>query len=125
MSRTKAQDAYHAQLREFGCAVCRFLKNEQCGPVEIHHRNFNDWHGAKRLGEDFVVPFCRWHHQGDFLFFGWGDDEMANAYGPTFKTAKPFREFTARMLPGYGRGTEAWQAWVDEQIGRVPKGEMA
>lgn len=123
---TKAQQAYHDTLREFGCVICRFLKNDQAGPTEIHHRNFNDWHGGKRLGHDFVVALCRHHHQGDWLHFGWGDDEMDAAYGPSFKRAKPFREFTEQMLPDYsGRGTERWQHWQDEQIGREPMGDVA
>ena len=30
-----------------------------------------------------------------------------------------FRVWTADVLPGYGRGTEAWQRWQEEQMGEA------
>jgi hypothetical protein len=114
---TKAQQAYHEAARELGCVICRFRRTNQAGHTELHHRNFNDWHGGKRVGQDAVVALCRWHHQGDWLHFGWGDDEMAAEYGPSFKTGKSFREWTEEALPDLpGRGTERWQALQDQYL---------
>ena len=119
---TKAEQAYQDRARSFDCVVCRFrmahgmqsANDGQCGATHIHHRNFNDWHGAKRLGQHAVVALCAWHHDGVPLW-GWGDDEMREIYGPSFKYANDFREWTYNVLPGMGRGTEAWQRYYDKE----------
>jgi len=122
----RAQLAYHHKAIEQGCIVCRFRiangmqaeKWGQGGHTELHHRNFNDWHGGKRLGQDFVVALCRYHHQGDWRpeFPPLTGDEMREVYGPSFKHAADFRVWTDDVLPGYGRGTEAWQRYQDELL---------
>ena len=120
---TKAEKSYQDSARELGCVVCLFRiangmqrdSDGQGGATHIHHRNFNDWHGAKRLGQHAVVALCGWHHDGVPLW-GWGDDEMRETYGPSFKFAADFREWTNDVLPGYGRGTEAWQRYQNELL---------
>lgn len=114
---TKAEQSLQDAMREFGCAVCRFRRVPQVGSTEIHHRNLDDKHGQKQLGQHAVVALCQYHHRG-LPLWGWSDDEMREEYGPSFALhARDFRTWTADVLPGYGRGTEAWQRWQQEQMG--------
>ena len=114
---TKAEQAYQDKAREAGCVVCRFIGKPQVGATEIHHRNLDDKHGQKQLGQHAVVALCQWHHRG-VPFWGWGDDEMREEYGPSFAaTPRDFRNWTDDVLPGMGRGTEAWQRYYDEGEG--------
>lgn len=116
---TKAEQSLQDAMREFGCAVCRFRRVPQVGATEIHHRNLDDKHGQKQLGQHAVVALCQYHHRG-LPLWGWSDDEMREEYGPSFALhARDFRAWTADVLPGYGRGTEAWQRWQEEQIGEA------
>lgn len=116
---TKAEREYQDRARALGCVVCRFrIANGmqaagQAGGTEIHHRNIGDYHGQKQIGQHAVVALCEWHHDGDWVHFGWSDDEMREVYGPSFKHAADFREWTYDVLPGMGRGTEAWQRYQD------------
>ena len=124
---TKAQQAYHDAARELGCVICVFLQRTgrlsptwgQCGATHLHHRNFNDWHGGKRIGQDAVVALGSWHHDGR-LEIEWppmGSADMTEVYGPSFKSADTFRKWTEEMLPQFsGRGTERWQAYQDELL---------
>ena len=60
-----------------------------------------------------------YHHLGELLP-GWTESQMREEYGPSFALhARDFRVWTADVLPGYGRGTEAWQRWQEEQMGDV------
>lgn len=120
---TREQQAYQDAARELGCVVCRYrmAKGMQrvgdfCGWTQIHHRNLGDYHGQKQLGQDAVVALGAWHHDG-VLPFGVSSNEMRERYGPSFKHAADFREWTYDALPGYGRGTEAWQKYQDELLG--------
>src|SRR5688500_15873213 len=113
---TKAQQSYQDAARDLGCVVCLFRKQRQPNETHIHHRNVGDYHGQKQLGQDAVVAMCAWHHDG-WLIEGYSTDAMREAFGPSFKHAADFREWTYDALPGYGRGTEAWQVYQDELLG--------
>jgi len=111
---TREQKSYHDAAAALGCVVCAYRKCSQPNRTTIHHRNLDDKHGQKQLGQDFVVSMCQWHHQG-VPILGWKDDEMREEYGPSFQLhARDFREWTFDALPQYpGRGTERWQAYQD------------
>ena len=115
---TREQQAYQDAARELGCVVCRLRKCDLAGYPEIHHRNLDDKHGQRQLGQDAVVAMCSWHHRGIPLW-GWGDDEMRDAFGPSFAShARDFRAWTEDALPHLtGRGTERWQKYQDELLG--------
>jgi hypothetical protein len=114
---TKAEQAYQDAARELGCVVCRFRGHAQAGATEIHHRNLDDKHGQRQLGQAFVVALCSWHHRG-MPWWGHSDEEMREEYGPSFaQTPRDFRAWTADVLPDMGRGTEAWQAYQDKLLG--------
>jgi len=51
-------------IRECGCIACRIFGVPGIVPTQIHHLNFGDKHGGKRLGDEFTVGLCPWHHQG-------------------------------------------------------------
>ena len=121
---TKTELAYQAAARALGCVVCRYRIEHglqprmvgQCGPTRIHHRNVGDLHGQRQLGQQAVVAMGDWHHQG-IPMPGVSAQGMYTVYGPSFHAqAREFRAWTAEVLPGYGRGTEAWQAYQDELI---------
>ena len=120
----KLQQAYQDAARGLGCVICRHLmtvgklspKAGQCGAVHIHHRNLDDKHGQRQLGQHAVVSLGSWHHDGLPPMFC-GDTEAENVYGPSFKYAKPFRAWTAEMFPDIsGRGTEVWQEIQDRML---------
>jgi len=123
---TMAQQDYQDRARALGCVVCRFrIANGmqkasigQCGATHIHHRNVGDYHGQKQIGQHAIVALGAWHHDG-VLIPGHSTYDMRELYGPSFYSAADFREWTYDVLPGYGRGTEAWQRWQDEQLGCV------
>lgn len=119
---TKSEQAYQDAARALGCVVCRFRGCRQPNATHIHHRNTGDLHGQKQLGQLAVVAMCGWHHDGEQLI-GYTKDAMREEFGPSFKAhARDFRVWTDDVLPGYGRGTEAWQRHQDElieQFGRV------
>lgn len=130
---TKAQQAYQDESRALGCVVCHFriangMQDEtwgQCGSTHIHHRNLGDLHGQKQLGQDAVVAMGAWHHQGR-IEIEWPPmdaEAMREKYGPSFELhPRDFRVWTEDVLPGMGRGTEAWQSYQDSLLA---KGEAA
>jgi hypothetical protein len=117
----KAQQAYQDRARELGCVVCRHMGWWQPNETQIHHRNIGDLHGQKQLGQDAVVAMCAYHHQG-VPRVGQQEAEMRELWGPSFALhPRDFREWTYDVLPGYGRGTEAWQRYQDELLGDMTK----
>jgi hypothetical protein len=74
-----------------GCVACRKdgLVNRQ---YEHHHLNFNGKAGQKRLGHDFTIPLCGWHHVGrppEGHDSKWAETNL----GPSLaKQSKKFRE---------------------------------
>jgi hypothetical protein len=119
---TKAEADYQDRARELGCVVCDFRITNglqdtwQAGGTEIHHRNLDDKHGQRQLGQHAVVALCAYHHRGVPLQ-GWSDEEMREVFGPSYALhARGFRAWTADVLPGMGKGTEAWQALQDELL---------
>lgn len=124
---TKAQSAYQDKARALGCVVCDFRikrglqdpKWGQCGATDIHHRNLDDKHGQKQLGQDAVVALGGWHHDGriDIEWPPLSKADMYAIYGPSFKDhAREFRAWTAEVLPYVGKGTGAWQQYQDQLL---------
>lgn len=113
---TKAQRTYHDAVIGLGCVISRFRKQAQPNRTTLHHRNLGDLHGQKQLGQDCVVAMSAWHHLGEVIP-GWTVEQMREEYGPSFALhAKDFRIWTQDVLPGYGRGTAAWQRYQDELL---------
>ena len=49
-------------IREIGCICCR--RYGYYAAPEVHHQNFGAHAGGKRLGDEYTVGLCRWHHRG-------------------------------------------------------------
>jgi hypothetical protein len=82
------QERRWALIRERGCIACLVLDGGFMYP-EIHHQTLGGRHGAPRLGHDFTVGLCPWHHRGDAPYPA---SEMEEAHGPSYaKTPKAFR----------------------------------
>jgi hypothetical protein len=115
---TRIEQSYQDAARALGCVVCLRMGWTQPNETHIHHRNVGDLHGQKQLGQDCVVAMCAYHHEGVPLA-GMQQDEMRESWGPSYKLhARDFREWTQDQLPGYGRGTEAWQKYQDEELAK-------
>lgn len=58
-SATKAEKRRFQELQEIGCIACRIDGHDYRAP-QIHHLV----EGNRRLGHEYTVPLCPWHHQG-------------------------------------------------------------
>lgn len=104
---TVAQAKRFDAIRSNGCLACfinrlheptRKEHNFQfCQmPIEIHHV----LSGGRRMGHDYTLGLCRWHHQGD----KWPDITMSatvasNTFGPSFgREPRRFREIYGQEL---------------------------
>jgi len=113
-SATRSEQSYQDAARELGCVVCRFRRQAQPNATHIHHRNISDLHGQKQIGQHAVVAMCAWHHNGECVP-GYTTAQMREAFGPSFAAhPRDFRVWTDDVLPGRGRGTEAWQDFQDQ-----------
>lgn len=56
---TKSEKRRYRALKELGCIACRINGNYGV-PAEIHHLV----EGNKRLGNDYTLPLCAFHHRG-------------------------------------------------------------
>ncbi len=76
-------------IRARGCIVC--VMHELIVPAEIHHLTVGGKHGAPRLGHDFTIGLCCWHHRGEKWSNSTSDD-MDDYLGPSYaKTPRAFR----------------------------------
>lgn len=104
----KAREHRFRRLKEMGCIAC-FLSGAPNRPAEIHHLNLDGKAGQKRRGDEYTIPLCRWHHQGDELIGNATPIGMAILLGPSLKLES--RKFRAK----YGRD-DALLAKVDDLI---------
>lgn len=60
---SKANQARWSRFPDVGCIACRRdgRRNDQ---TQVHHLNVGGRAGQKRRGDDFTIPLCAWHHQG-------------------------------------------------------------
>lgn len=56
---TKSEQRRYRALKELGCIACRINGNYGV-PAEIYHLV----EGNKRLGNDYTIPLCGFHHRG-------------------------------------------------------------
>lgn len=47
------------RLQDIGCIACR-MEGWQPQPSDVHHLV----EGRKRLGDNYTIPLCPWHHRG-------------------------------------------------------------
>lgn len=79
-------------IREIGCIACRKHGVGGIVPPQVHHLNFGDRHGGKRLGDEFTVGLCPWHHMGQ-PFDGMWPGQCRDKFGPSWeRDPRAFRE---------------------------------
>jgi len=79
-------------IRGRGCICCEAMGFTYRAP-QIHHMTVGGKHGAQRLGHDFTVGLCAWHHLGlkplENYICG---TEPEDVYGPSYAlTPRAFR----------------------------------
>jgi hypothetical protein len=52
------------RVKELRCIACEIEDCEQLMPTEAHHQNLGGKAGQKRLGDEYTIPLCTWHHRG-------------------------------------------------------------
>lgn len=67
--KRKDKERRFSRLKMIPCVACLlgFVANAPGGvinPHEIHHQNFDGRAGQRKLGDEFTIPLCRWHHRG-------------------------------------------------------------
>ena len=53
------------KIRELPCAVCQAHGEVQLSPTTAHHP-IHDRYGVYKRGDDWAIPLCDGHHQGNF-----------------------------------------------------------
>lgn len=66
---TPAEREHLARIKALPCCVCT---DEQTTPTTVHHI----LQGSKRMGHFYVLPLCKFHHQG------WSPIEVTMMDGP-------------------------------------------
>lgn len=67
-----------ATIKEIGCICCR-INGHDWVYAEVHHLLTTGLHGnGKRLGDEFTLGLCVFHHRGYF------DDSCRFAEGPSY-----------------------------------------
>ena len=87
---TPAQERRFALIKDIGCLACRKRGITEQG-CEIHHQTLDGKAGQRRLGHDFTVGLCCWHHRGGRppgVTFA----EMVRTFGPPLTRSRLFRE---------------------------------
>lgn len=74
-------------LRLYGCAACRKLgvngHHPEIHPPEIHHLV-----EGYRLGHEYTIPLCVWHHRGERENLDVSMDRMRHFFGPSMAREK-------------------------------------
>lgn len=79
------------RIGERGCLACWMNVARWILPAHIHHQTVGGRHGALRLGHDFTIGLCGWHHMGR-TDYGFSREEMELEWGPSFAlTPQDFR----------------------------------
>lgn len=83
---TKAHEARIDRLQRIGCICCRKIGIKS--QIDVHHIV-----EGYRLGDEFTLPLCPYHHRGDPPD-GMSSKEARAYYGPSLRLEK--RNFKAK-----------------------------
>ena len=103
---TKAQKERFRKLQEFGCIAC--FKELDWSAPDIHHIV----EGGRRLGHDFTLPLCPWHHRG-IQWDEWTARGMEEVLGPSLAHSK------RKFVEWYGTERELLEL-VNERLEMMP-----
>jgi len=80
---TNSEKQRYQNLRRLGCICCR-AKGHWFRDIQIHHIT----EAGRRLGNEYSIPLCPWHHQG-YPVFGDADRGMSERWlGPSLAVSK-------------------------------------
>jgi hypothetical protein len=78
----RQREARFSALKMLPCLACEVERVPQPSVSEIHHLNFSGWAGKTRLGDEYTVVLCQWHHRSVQLP-GVSRLQMIHKYGPS------------------------------------------
>lgn len=52
-------------IRRLPCVACVIDDQDQPSRTEEHHLNLGGKAGQKRLGDQYSIPLCGWHHRAE------------------------------------------------------------
>ena len=93
------------------CIACEIEGIEQRQVTEAHHLNLDGKAGQKRMGDEYQIPLCTWHHRGEPPE-GVTAGEMAYSHGPSMARDSKLFKFT------YGKFSQLWEL-TNEKIRRI------
>lgn len=105
-SPTKADRQRFRILQELGCVACRLEGRYGVAP-QIHHITDR----GRRMGHQYTVPLCPWHHQG-IPPNGLTTPEAERVAGPSLERSK------ARFVERYGTEMELLER-IDRELERA------
>jgi hypothetical protein len=50
------------RIYDLGCLACR-RRGWFAQPCQVHHLNLDEHAGQQRLGDEYTIGLCPWHHQ--------------------------------------------------------------
>jgi hypothetical protein len=71
------------RICELGCLACR-RRGWFGQPCQVHHLNLDQHAGQQRLGDEYTIGLCPWHHVGE-CFQGRTKEWMRDHFGPSMK----------------------------------------
>ncbi len=106
----RERDLRFMYIRICGCVACHLFYRRWVAP-QVHHLNFGDKHGGKRLGDAYTIGLCPWHHLGHPMF-DWRAGHCRARLGPsweiepnefrkTFGAGADLLEFQDALIAGY------------------------
>ncbi len=69
-------------VKRLACIACEIEDVPQPNPTEAHHLNLDGHAGQKRLGDEYQIPLCGWHHRS-VRPVGMNYEVMTHMYGPS------------------------------------------
>ena len=70
------------RIYEIGCIAC--YKRGWFNECQVHHLNLGEHAGQKRLGDEFTIGLCPWHHVGEPIGI-LSAQECWRRFGPSMK----------------------------------------
>lgn len=79
-------------VKQLKCLACEIEDVDQPAITHEHHLNLGGKAGQKRLGDEYSVALCAWHHVGEPPN-GMTASEATFHYGPSLaRSSRRFRE---------------------------------
>lgn len=70
------------RIYEIGCIAC--YRRGWFNECQVHHQNLDEHAGQQRLGDEFTIGLCPWHHVGEPIG-GLTAFECGRLLGPSMK----------------------------------------